>query len=340
MPADTLRAPAAPASGQRAGPLARKPWWPKAKKWLGIAFIVLVLVLVAKLASGMDWAKAWASLKQTPPLTLALAALLAAASHVVYATYDLIGRHETRHGLPVRRTMRVAFTSYAFNLNLGSLVGGVAFRYRLYSRLGLEVADVTRVLALSMLTNWLGYVMLGGLVLLLAPPAMPEDWALSRAAMPLVGWALIGVATLYVALTLFSRRREWTVRGHVLKLPSGRLAVMQLLLSMGSWMLIACIVWVLLQQRVAYPEVLAALLLAAVAGVITHVPAGLGVLEAVFIAMLSSRVPQHELLAALLAYRALYYLAPLAVACFFFWRFERRAPQVAPAQASEGKPGG
>jgi hypothetical protein len=37
--------------------------------------------------------------------------------------------------------MGVTFISYAFNLNLGSLVGGVAFRYRLYSRLGLGNAD-------------------------------------------------------------------------------------------------------------------------------------------------------------------------------------------------------
>ena len=37
-----------------------------------------------------------------------------------------------------RKVMGVNFISYAFNLNLGSLVGGVAFRYRLYSRLGLD----------------------------------------------------------------------------------------------------------------------------------------------------------------------------------------------------------
>ena len=40
------------------------------------------------------------------------------------------------------------------------------------------------------------------------------------------------------------------------------------------------------------PSVLGVLLVAAVAGVIAHVPAGLGVLEAVFIALLAHRVPQ------------------------------------------------
>ena len=54
--------------------------------------------------------------------------------------------------------MAVNFISYAFNLNLGALVGGVAFRYRLYTQLGLKLGVITRVLSLSMLTNWLGYV--------------------------------------------------------------------------------------------------------------------------------------------------------------------------------------
>ena len=57
--------------------------------------------------------------------------------------------------------------------------------------------------------------------------------------------------------------------------------------------------------------VTASLLLAAIAGVLTHVPAGLGVLEAVFIATVGMQVRQAELLAALLAYRAVYYLVPL-----------------------------
>ena len=44
------------------------------------------------------------------------------------------------------------------------------------------------------------------------------------------------------------------------------------------------------------------LLLAAVAGLIAHVPGNLGVLEAVFVGLLGHRVPPHLLLAALLGY--------------------------------------
>ena len=56
------------------------------------------------------------------------------------------------------------------------------------------------------------------------------------------------------------------------------------------------------------------LLLAAVAGVATHVPAGLGVIEAVFAACLSGELGSARVLAALLSYRAVYYLVPLTLA--------------------------
>ena len=65
----------------------------------------------------------------------------------------------------------------------------------------------------------------------------------------------------------------------------------------------SALVYVLLQQKVDFPAVVAVLLTAAIAGVITHVPAGLGVLETVFIALLSHQVDRNELLAALILYR-------------------------------------
>lgn len=75
----------------------------------------------------------------------------------------------------------------------------------------------------------------------------------------------------------------------------------------------------------------AGFLVAAIAGVVTHVPAGLGVLEAVFVTLLPSRVPKEELLAVLLAYRAIYYLAPLVVAAVIYVLFEARVKRRAGA---------
>jgi uncharacterized membrane protein YbhN (UPF0104 family) len=77
------------------------------------------------------------------------------------------------------------------------------------------------------------------------------------------------------------------------------------------------------------------LLVAAVAGVLTHVPAGLGVLEAVFVALLSHQMPTHALLAALVAYRVIYYLGPLVIATLLYLVTEARAKRLARAAATD-----
>ena len=60
----------------------------------------------------------------------------------------------------------------------------------------------------------------------------------------------------------------------------------------------------------------------AIAGTIVRVPAGLGVIETVFITLLGGEIPEERLLAAFLVYRAIYYLAPLLLALVVYARFE------------------
>jgi len=317
-------------------------WWPPVRRLLTIAFFVLVAVLLVSQARTIDWGEVFGVIRNYPRDSLLWAAALAALSHLVYSSYDLIGRAWTSHRLPVRQVMPVTFVSYAFNLNLGSLVGGFAFRFRLYSRLGLRNDIITRVLGLSLATNWLGYLVLAGGVFALRIITPPAGWTLGATALQALGVAMVLAAAAYVAMCAVSRRRSWTLRGHELALPPLRMALAQLVASCANWMLIGAVVFVLLQQKVAYPTVLGVLLIAAVAGVLTHIPAGLGVLEAVFIALLGAQVPRGELLAALLAYRALYYLAPLLLATAVYLALEAhakklgQAPRPAPARPSRG----
>jgi uncharacterized membrane protein YbhN (UPF0104 family) len=114
------------------------------------------------------------------------------------------------------------------------------------------------------------------------------------------------------------------------------MALIQLALSTLNWLTIAAVIHALLLQALPYPTVLGVLLVAAIAGVVTHIPAGLGVIEAVFIALAGGIVPRGELLAALLAYRALYYLAPLAVAIVVYLLLEARARAAARDGAANG----
>lgn len=299
-------------------------WWPMTKRVLIGAFFALVAYLLYEQAREIEWDEVMGVLRDYPVRTLAIAAGLAACSHALYATFDLLGRWWTGHRLPATQVVPVTFVCYAFNLNLGSLVGGFAFRYRLYSRLGLDNDTITRVLGLSLVTNWLGYLVLAGGLFALRVITPPDDWKIGATALQGLGVLLLAVAAAYVAACGFSRKREFSVRGHSFELPPLRLAVLQMAMSMANWALIAGVIYVLLQQKLPYPLVLGVLLLAAVAGVVAHIPAGLGVLEAVFVALLGHLVPRGTLLAALIAYRAIYYLAPLVIAVVIYLVLEAR----------------
>lgn len=303
-------------------PLTQRPWWPAAKRTASALFFALVLWLIVRHARTVKWSEVGTSIADYPALVLIGAALLAITSHTLYATFDLLSRRYAGHDLPTRRVLATTFISYAFNLNFGALVGGLAFRIRLYTRQGLDAATISRVYGFSMVTNWLGYLLLAGVVCLLQPIAVPDEWSLGSGALRGVGCVLLAVALGYVGLCLMSRRRSFTLRGHELQLPSGRMALLQLAMSTLNWALIGGTVYLLLRPHVEYPAALATLLAAAVAGVATHVPAGLGVLEAVFITLLSPPMAQSTLLAALLVYRAVYYLVPLAIAALLYLGFE------------------
>jgi uncharacterized membrane protein YbhN (UPF0104 family) len=175
---------------------------------------------------------------------------------------------------------------------------------------------------------------LAGLAALALPIVLPPAWSLGHRGLQLGGVWLLMLALAYLLWCFGARRRVWTLRGRAFTLPSGPSALLQLLLSCANWMLIAGIVAVLLRGRVEYPMVLGTMLVAAVAGAVAHVPAGLGVLEAVVVALLSARVPTPELLAALLVYRALYYLAPLGIAVGVYLVLESRAKDEAGVAAA------
>lgn len=311
-----------------------RPWWPPLRRLLTGTFLVAVAVLLVALARRVEWDDVWQALAAYPWPTLAGAAVLAAASHLVYSSFDLLGRAWTGHRLPLRQVLATTSVSYAFNLSFGTLVGALGLRLRLYSRLGLGQADIGRILALSVATNWLGYLLVAGVVFCTGAIVPPRGWDFSASALRIAAGVMVLAALGYLVICAKARRREWTLRGHEISLPPTKLAVLQLALSSLNWMLMGGVLWVLLQGRVDYPLVLATLLMAAVAGAIAHIPGGLGVLEAVFIAVLAPPLSRGELLAALLAYRGIYYLGPLLIASGMYLLLEVQAHQR--AQAARG----
>lgn len=289
----------------------KRRWWLLAQRLLTLAFLLLVAALIATRARDIDWGKVLESLRSYRALTLLLAAGLAAASYLVYSCYDLLGRAYTRHKLGTARVMLTALISYAFNLNFGSTIGGIAFRWRLYSQAGLRKGLIARIVAFSLTTNWLGIFLLAGAVFMFRVIPLPESWGLGTSALQLLGAAFLLAVFSYLAMAAFARRRTVRIKRAHIDLPPLKMALAQIALATTNWLCVSLLMYTLLHQQIGFPVVVGVLLTSCFAGVLIRVPAGLGVVEAVFLTLLSARIPAPELLAALFAYRAIYYLTPL-----------------------------
>ncbi|HEX8596669.1 MAG TPA: lysylphosphatidylglycerol synthase domain-containing protein [Pseudomonas sp.] len=299
--------------------------WKWAKRAFNVFFFVAVPVLLFLLVRNLDWQEVKQALQSYKVSTLVMGVGIALASYLTYCCFDVLARFYTGHKLSIRQVVPVAFVCYAFNLNLSSWVGGIALRYRLYSRLGLDVPTITRILSLSLITNWLGYMILAGWVFSLGFLELPKDWAVGSTSLRLIGLALLVISGAYLAACRFAKKRSWTIRHQEITLPSLKQALIQASLGALNWSLMALVIYTLLPEKAFYPAVLGVLLISSIAGVITHIPAGLGVLETVFITLMQHQFPKGTLLAALIGYRAIYFLLPLLIALVVYVFLEKRS---------------
>lgn len=199
--------------GSRRGGDAKRGWLTWGKRVVTWLFLIAVIVLMVVYAGKVDWDDVLHALKNDSPGAMLAAIGLVVVSYLIYGAYDLIGRAYCGHKLAKHQVMLVSFICYAFTLTLSTWVGGIGMRYRLYSRLGLSNSAITRVFTLSIATNWLGYILLAGLVCAFSVIKLPANWGIGEVALRLIGVGLLVFILAYLGLCAFSKRRRWTVRG-------------------------------------------------------------------------------------------------------------------------------
>ena len=104
--------------------------------------------------------------------------------------------------------------------------------------------------------------------------------------------------------------------GREFQFPSLKLAAVQIFLSCLQWGVMALIIYSFVYYfriDITYGQVLFTYLMASMVGLITHIPAGLGVVEAIFL-KLRLNVNSEDLVIALICFRIVYYLIPLLIA--------------------------
>ena len=291
--------------------------------------LVMVLVLIAlgfaamqQLTRELHFSHIRAALHALTPWQIAASLLFTALSYMTLTGYDVLALRIIGRPLPWRVAALASFTSYTLSHNLGlSLLTGGSARYRIYTAAGLDGPDVARVIGIASATFWSGVVTVASVALLarsgpieLAGVAIPAAVSHAIAATILV----LIAAIIMLCGNARGPLRLWRLS---VPLPTIPQALAQIALAVLDTGTAASALFVLVHG--AAPALLPAFILAyalgIVAAVLAHVPGGIGVFEAVVLAVLPG--DRSIAFAALIAYRVIYYLLPLAVAvAILAWR--------------------
>ncbi len=297
-----------------------------AKRALTVIVLCALAIVIVIRARSVNWPEVLEALRGFGPAKILVAIAITLPAQLACASYDLVSRHVTGHTARAWRVMLISYTGYYFSLNLGGILGGVAFRYRLYMPYGFSPLTVTQIIVLTLVTNWSGYVLLTGALLAYQPLALPASWHIGMAALRPIGVTLVALTGAYVLACAWRGGKRVKMWNTELRVPGVGTAAVQLLLSLISWGTIGAVVCWLLPGS-SWLDVTEAMLLASFVALWAHIPSGLGIIELILLSLLGDKFSEGDLLAALLVFRAVYFLIPfgVSIAAFFYLEATARA---------------
>lgn len=277
-----------------------------------VAGVALAVYLVWRGLSRYSFDEIGESLASIPPVRLAAAVAFTACSYLCLTGFDALALRHVGKPLPYPKVALASFVSLGIGHNVGiaSLSSG-AVRYRYYSRWGLDAADVARLVVFCGVTVCLGLATLGGVALLAFPHDAEGMIGLTPAELKLAAAATLAAPVAYVVASAFVTRPigigKWSM-----ELPTVKLAVAQTAIGAANFAFVAASLYQLVAafSDAGYLRVASIYVISNAAAIATHVPGGIGVLEAGIQTLLSA----SGAIGALIAFRAIYFFLPLAIA--------------------------
>ncbi|WP_095149026.1 bifunctional lysylphosphatidylglycerol flippase/synthetase MprF [Pseudomonas sp. Irchel s3a18] len=293
---------------------------------LAVTLLLFAIALIAcrHLLSELDLYALHDSILQVPQ-----PALLGALGATIIGFMVLLGYEwsATRYAgvtLPARTLFLGGFTAFAIGNAIGlSLLSGGSVRYRLYARHGLGAAEVARMTLFASLSLGCALPPLAALATLSNLPAASVALHVSQPVLAAIAIAVLLLCAI-LAIGLYRRRLPEQpyadnllvrIGRRTLRLPGRRLTFLQLIITALDVAAAATVLYLLLPQAPPFGAFLLVYLLALAAGVLSHVPGGVGVFEAILLAAFADTLGAAPLAAALLLYRLIYVVLPMLAAC-------------------------
>jgi len=302
---------------------------------LGVTLLLFAVALIAcrHLLSELDIYALHDSLLSVPPTSLMGAVMATVVGFVILLGYEWSASRYAGVQLPPRTLVMGGFSAFAIGNAIGlSLLSGGSVRYRLYARHGIGAAEVARMTLFASLSLGCALPPLAALATLSNLPAAAAALHLSPALLATIALAVLGLSAALVYGLYRRRLPEQPLADNLLvqagrrtlRLPGTRLTLLQLFITALDVAAAATVLYLLLPQAPPFGAFLLVYLLALAAGVLSHVPGGVGVFEAILLAAFADKLGAAPLAAALLLYRLIYVVLPLLLACILLLASEAR----------------
>ena len=199
---------------------------------LSVGLFVGALAVLANILHEVSPDDVVAAFTTTSSTAIALSIAFTFASYLALTGYDgLALRQIGAENVPYSTAAIGSFTSYAISYTLGlPLLTAGTVRYRVYGGAGLTAPQIAALTLVCTLTFWLGMGAVLALGLIFVPAAVGQIDRLPDTLNMAIGAAILTVIAAYV-LYVATRRRVVTVEGWSLRLPGGRVTIIQILLG-------------------------------------------------------------------------------------------------------------
>ncbi len=281
-----------------------------------VAAVAVAAVLVYRSLGRYTWEEIEESLLAIPGWRLASAFGFVVASYLCLTGFDWLAVRYAGKPLSYPRAALASFTSLSIGHNVGmAALSSGAVRYRFYSRWGLTAEQVAKVIVFCGATVGLGLATLAGLALIIAQGDKGDLLGLSGPMSIGLGFACLLLPAAYLSICC-SVTRPLVLYRWRFEPPSPHLAIGQIIIGTLNFACVAaCIHQLMLAlSDVGFLDVATAYVTANIASLISHVPGGLGVLEATILGIL----PTTASIGALVAFRVLYFFIPLLIGILIF----------------------
>ncbi|MCA8878351.1 MAG: bifunctional lysylphosphatidylglycerol flippase/synthetase MprF [Rhodobacteraceae bacterium] len=278
-----------------------------------LAVLVAAMAALSRIAGHTSYAAVVEALMAMSPWRVLLAVVLTVASFGMLTLYDLNGFRAIGQPHPWPQIAAGAAAAFAVAQTTGfGPLSGAAVRLRFYTPLGVSPGDIARVVAFVTLGFGLGLVATASLAGLAMAHTVGAIAGVPGGLVLVV--SLLGLAG-SAALVAAGGRRIPLPFGRSAELPGARYIASQIAITGLDLALSGGVLWALLPSgTVSYLAFLPLYAIALSLGILSHVPAGLGVFDAVLVGALAGHAPGADLLAAVALFRLTYQALPLAAA--------------------------